>query len=107
MKSRRSENAESESAAKIEVEAVAEGQFRVRVADGKCETSHQVTLGSEYYQRIAAGRVSPRELVKRSFEFLLEHEAKESILAEFDLSTISRYFPEYEREIQRRPHPSA
>jgi hypothetical protein len=40
--------------------------------------------------------------VRRSFEFLLEREPKESILARFDLSVISRYFPEYEDEIKRR-----
>jgi len=40
--------------------------------------------------------------VRRSFEFLLEREPKESILTRFDLSLISRYFPEYEREIKRR-----
>ena len=42
------------------------------------------------------------ELLKRSSEFLLEHEPKESILRQFDLSDISRYFPEYEREIRDR-----
>jgi hypothetical protein len=40
--------------------------------------------------------------VRRSFEFLLERESKESILSRFDLSLISRYFPEYEQEIKRR-----
>jgi len=43
--------------------------------------------------------------VRRSFEFLLERESKDSILARFDLSVISRYFPEYEREIKRRLSP--
>ena len=40
--------------------------------------------------------------MRRSFEFLLEREPKESILARFDLSVIARYFPEYDREIARR-----
>ena len=40
--------------------------------------------------------------MKRSFQFLLEREPKESILKQFDLQVIGRYFPEYEREIQRR-----
>jgi hypothetical protein len=33
---------------------------------------------------------------------LLEHESKESILARFDLTVISRYFPQYEGEIKKR-----
>jgi hypothetical protein len=34
--------------------------------------------------------------------FLLKREPKESILRSFDLTVISRYFPEYEREMTRR-----
>ena len=41
-----------------------------------------------------------KELIKKSFEFLLERESKESILSSFDLPVISRYFPEYERVIK-------
>lgn len=44
----------------------------------------------------------PIALVRRSFEFLLAREPKESILRSFGLSVIGRHFPEYEREIRRR-----
>jgi hypothetical protein len=40
-------------------------------------------------------------VVEASFAFLLEREPRESILRSFDLSEISRYFPEYERELRR------
>ena len=40
-------------------------------------------------------------LVEAAFAFLLDREPKESILARFDLSVISRYFPEFERELPR------
>ena len=89
-------------AAKIEVEQIGEGDFRVRVTEGKTETLHRVTLKAEDYDRLAKGKVEPSELVRRSFEFLLENEPKESILARFDLSVIGRYFPQFEREIKRR-----
>ena len=46
--------------------------------------------------------MEPEELIRKSFEFLLEHEPKESILSRFDLTVISRYFPEYEGEIKKR-----
>jgi hypothetical protein len=45
------------------------------------------------------GNMSPEDLVKKSFEFLLEREPKESILRSFNLKIISNYFPEYEKEI--------
>ncbi len=47
-------------------------------------------------QRWGWGR-TPEELVRRSFEFLLQRESKESILREFDLSVIQRYFPDYDQ----------
>jgi hypothetical protein len=45
---------------------------------------------------------SPDALVRESFRFLLEREAKESILRSFDLMVIGRYFSEYRREIVKR-----
>jgi hypothetical protein len=52
--------------------------------------------------RLAGEKIEAEKLIERSFEFLLEREPKESILARFDLSVIGRYFPEYEREMKRR-----
>ncbi len=90
-------------AAKIEVEKRAQGgTFLVVVTEGHSRSSHEVVLDDEYYRRLTAGRIAPEELVRRSFEFLLEREPKESILASFRLPIIARYFPEYEREIARR-----
>ncbi|HXY79179.1 MAG TPA: hypothetical protein VEI08_00940 [Candidatus Bathyarchaeia archaeon] len=88
--------------AKIDVEKIAEEEFQVRVSEGKSATSHRVTLKKSDYDRIAAGKIEAAELVRRSFEFLLENEPKESILTRFDLTVISRYFPDFEREIKRR-----
>ena len=89
-------------AAKIEVEKVGEGDFQVHVIEGKSQTSHRVTLKKTDYERIAGGMVEPAELVRRSVEFLLENEPKESILARFDLPVIGRYFPDFESEMKRR-----
>jgi hypothetical protein len=49
---------------------------------------------------LTAGQVSDEALILRSFEFLLERESNTSILREFDLRVIGRYFPEYENEIR-------
>ncbi len=87
---------------KIEVEIVSEGTFRVRVIEGKSETSHVVTLKPADCDRIARGKLEPAELVRMAFEFLLENEPKESILGRFDLPLIGRYFPNFEPEMRRR-----
>ncbi len=89
-------------AATIQVEKQREGEFRVTVEEGGSHSTHQVTLTGDYYQKLTRGAAAPEELIRRSFEFLLEHEPKESILGRFDLPVITRYFPEYEREIARR-----
>jgi hypothetical protein len=89
-------------AGRIEVEKITEGEFKVRVIEGKSESTHQVTLTQNDYQRLSGGKIEPQELIRRSFEFLLAHEPKESILAKFDLPLIGDYFPEYERELKRK-----
>jgi hypothetical protein len=89
-------------AAKIEVQQIDQFKFRVRITEGGSETTHDVTVGPGDYTKLTGEKIQPEELVRRSFEFLLEREPKESILARFDLSVISRYFPEYEREIRGR-----
>jgi hypothetical protein len=89
-------------AIRIEVRKAEDGAFHVRVSEGKSETRHTVTLKAADYERLAQGKVSPEELIRRSFVFLLEHESKESVLSRFDLMVISQYFPRYQNEIRRR-----
>jgi hypothetical protein len=40
------------------------------------------------------------DLVRRSFEFLLEREPPSAILRRFELGVIESYFPEYDRVIR-------
>ncbi len=76
--------------------------FEVTVKEGRSSTQHQVTLKEDDYERLVEPHVPPNKLVEESFRFLLEREPKESILRSFDLTVISRYFPEYERVIADR-----
>ena len=73
----------------------------VTVAAGGSETRHSVTLTRADFQRLVMGAATPEGLVRRSFEFLLAREPRESILKSFSLPDIGRYFPEYEREIRK------
>jgi len=76
----------------------------VDVVDQENTTHHTVQVSTAEIDRWGMGR-SPEELVERSFRFLLDREPKESILREFKLSVISRYFPDYERAIAPRQPP--
>jgi hypothetical protein len=61
-------------------------------------TKHRVRISRADRERYGGAHVA--DLVKRSFEFLLARESNTSILREFDLSTIERYFSEYPREMR-------
>jgi hypothetical protein len=73
--------------------------YDVTVEEESAVTEHRVTFSIEYYEEMTDAELDPEEFVKKSFEFLLEREPKESILGEFDLSEISEHFPEYKDEI--------
>jgi hypothetical protein len=88
-------------AAKIEVEQAGPDEFHVRVIEGKNATSHVVTMKTSEYERISGKKVSPPELVRRAFEFLLARERKEEILRKFDLTIIGQYFAEFEQAMKR------
>jgi hypothetical protein len=75
---------------------------QVTITDHGSERRHSVTFTRADFQRLARSAETPEGLVRRSFEFLLAREPKESILQSFALTDIGRYFPEFEREIGAR-----
>ena len=77
--------------------------FGVQVAETNGQTRHSVSLSKDDFARLTEGKATtPEALVRRSFEFLLEREPKHLILRQFNLTEISRYFPEYAAEILAR-----
>ena len=64
-------------------------------------TEYSITLDKDYWEKLTDSRHVPEELIRKSFEFLLAREPKESILREFNLQVISNYFSEYEEEIRK------
>lgn len=74
----------------------------VAVVDQASRSTHTVRVDEAVLQALEPGATDPSRLVAESFRFLLEREPLESILEDFDLQTISRYFPEYETGIRAR-----
>jgi hypothetical protein len=74
--------------------------FNVDVVESNTKTDHWVEVNKADYERLTGGRITPEELVEKSFIFLLQRESKESILRRFNLAKISYYFPEYEQGIK-------
>ena len=85
--------------ADITVTEAGPGVYEVKVVEGSSTSDHRVNAGSEDLKGLPSD-VPTAELVQASFRFLLDREPKESILREFELGVISRYFPEYREEIE-------
>src|SRR5919197_2966915 len=76
---------------------------KITESDGSgSKTTHQVTMNKDYYMNLTErGRIIPEEFIKKSFEFLLDKESKDSILQQIDIAMINDYFPEYEKKIKK------
>lgn len=87
--------------ADIRISPTGAREFRVQVREGERETTHRVAvpdrLGGLKFRDDDLERV-----VRESFRFLLEREPASSILAQFSLSEIARYFPDYPSVLARR-----
>jgi hypothetical protein len=88
--------------ATVEVTEVSPGVFDVQVSEARGTTTHRVLVPSGMADDLGLGDVSPDVLVRESSAFLLERESPTSILQEFSLDVIGRYFGEYPDEIRRR-----
>ena len=89
-----------EGVATIQVESVDGTTFDVTVEE-RTVTRHRVTVSPAYREKLTGDKMSAEELLRRSFEFLLEREPNTSILRSFDLPLIGDYFPEYEDTIRQ------
>ena len=79
-----------------------ETTYQVELRDGDAATSHTVTVPADMIEELGLGGVERDRLVHESMEFLLEREPPSSVLPQFALSDIQRYFSEYYEEIQMR-----
>ena len=62
-------------------------------------TKHIVFVTDEILFKLTKNKVSKEDLLNFSFNFLLEREPNTSILDSFDLTVISKYFPEYTKKV--------
>ena len=62
-------------------------------------TKHTVSVTDQMLLNLTNNKTSKEELLNFSFNFLLERESNTSILSSFDLTVISKYFPEYTKKV--------
>ncbi|MGH9152196.1 MAG: hypothetical protein ACRD03_07350 [Acidimicrobiales bacterium] len=86
----------------IVLTAMGPGRYGVQVHEaGGVDTSHVVTVPDGFLDDLGID-APPDEVVRESFAFLLDREPATSILREFELPAISRYFGDYADELRRR-----
>jgi hypothetical protein len=84
----------------ITVEAAGDPQvFSVVVCGTTGQTRHRVTVPPAEADALGT---RPAELVRAAFDFLLERESARSILPEFEIGVIRRYFPDFDQAMARR-----
>lgn len=86
----------------LRVVAMAKNEFGVEVEEGNQVTGHRVRLPEAFLDDLLLGGVDRERVVRETFGFLLEREPAASIMAEFSLDDVSRFFPEFPQELQRR-----
>jgi len=77
-------------------------KFAVQVGHDLNMIGFEVAVEREYWLKLTNGKRSATLLVQRSFEFLLTKEKKGDIRRQFNLREIQKYFPEYEKVMERR-----
>ena len=77
-------------------------EFGVEVTEGEETTSHKVIVPPALLDDWGLEASDCEAVVRESFAFLMEREPASSILPEFSLAIIPRYFPEYRDELPDR-----
>jgi hypothetical protein len=78
------------------------GRFRAEVTEGHLTTSHRVLVPDGLLDELGLADPDGERVVQETMRFLLEREPATSILPDFSLDDVPRYFPEFYEELGRR-----
>ena len=84
----------------ISIKKLTDDVFQVTVADSMT-TTHEVTVTDQSLTDLTENKMTKTQLLKFSFNFLLDREPNTSILSSFDINIISKYFSDYRVEVRR------
>ena len=82
------------------IKKLSDDVFKVTVAETST-TTHTVTVTDQSLNDLTDNNVMKTQLLKFSFNFLLDREPNTTILSSFDINVISRYFSDYKDEVRR------
>ena len=72
------------------------------VLEGSAESFHRVILEPEFHQTLCAGTNTQEWVLIQAFKFLLEHEERAAISANFDLAELAFRYPSFVADMQDR-----
>ena len=78
------------------------GSFRAEITEGPFPTSHRVTVPDGLLEGLGLEGVDQELVVRETIRFLLEREPATSILPDFSLDEVPKYFPEFYDELRLR-----
>ena len=84
----------------LSIKKLSDDVFTVTVAETST-TTHTVTITDQSLNDLTNNNVTETQLLKFSFNFLLDREPNASILSAFDINVISKYFSDYRDEVRR------
>ena len=84
----------------LSIKKLSDDVFTVTVAETST-TTHTVTVTDQSLNDLTDNNVTKTQLLKFSFNFLLDREPNTSILSSFDINVISKYFSDYRDEVRR------
>lgn len=70
------------------------------LVSGSRRTEHIITVPEGVVVDLTGDAGKAEDLVRASFTFLLDREPNVAIMSEFEIETISSYFPEWKREMR-------
>ena len=87
-------------AIELKSEAIHAWVYEVTINKGVDYSIKTITVDKAYKEELVGESTNARTLVQESVMFLLEREPATSILSEFNLKEINKYFKEYEETIK-------
>lgn len=86
----------------INITAMEPLRFAVEVTEGTLTTSHLVRVPPSLLDDLGLFEGDAPSIVRETIGFLLDREPATSIMAEFSLDDVSRFFPDYLEELTTR-----
>ena len=86
----------------MQIQPLADHEYAVDITEGTTRTRHRVIVTPDLLDDLRLVDADEQQVVRASFQFLLEREPATSIYEEFPLDTVASRFPDFADELRAR-----